>query len=75
MAEDWQKLADEWEGHPIGLVAEVDCTSDGGKPVCEDFEVEVRTCTDGSLLSHLLEEWMKEECCFAVYVHTRFSLY
>lgn len=34
MAPDWEKLAGEWEGHEIGLIAEVDCTTDG-KPLCD----------------------------------------
>merc|ERR1712113_706038 len=34
MAPDWEKLAKEWEGHEIGLVAEVDCTAEG-KPLCD----------------------------------------
>ncbi|KAG7351537.1 thioredoxin [Nitzschia inconspicua] len=40
MADDWKKLEDEWSGHEVGLVAEVDCTSDEGQPICEDFQVE-----------------------------------
>lgn len=35
MAPDWEKLADEWEGDKIGLVAEVDCTDEAAKPLCE----------------------------------------
>jgi len=35
MAPDWEKLSAEWEGHDIGFVAEVDCTSDG-KPLCDE---------------------------------------
>lgn len=35
MAPDWQKLAEEWDGHKVGLVAEVDCTTDG-KPLCDE---------------------------------------
>jgi len=34
MAPDWEKLAGEWEGHDIGLIAEVDCTTEG-KPLCD----------------------------------------
>jgi len=34
MAPDWEKLAEEWEGNAVGLVAEVDCTADG-KPLCD----------------------------------------
>ena len=33
MAPDWEKLAGEWDGHDIGLIAEVDCTTEG-KPLC-----------------------------------------
>merc|ERR1739844_28727 len=33
-APDWEKLASEWEGNSVGLVAEVDCTADG-KPLCD----------------------------------------
>lgn len=35
MAPDWEKLSAEWEGHKVGLVAEVDCTADG-KPLCDE---------------------------------------
>lgn len=34
MAPDWEKLAAEWEGHEVGLIAEVDCTAEG-KPLCD----------------------------------------
>merc|ERR1719205_334420 len=34
MAPDWEKLADEWAGNEVGLVAEVDCTAEG-KPLCD----------------------------------------
>jgi protein disulfide-isomerase-like protein len=34
MAPDWEKLAADWEGDAVGLVAEVDCTADG-KPLCD----------------------------------------
>merc|ERR1712232_491173 len=34
MAPDWEKLADEWASNEVGLVAEVDCTTDG-KPLCD----------------------------------------
>lgn len=34
MAPDWEKLAAEWEGDAVGLIAEVDCTADG-KPLCD----------------------------------------
>merc|ERR1711988_889792 len=34
MAPDWEKLAEAWDGHAVGLVAEVDCTA-AGKPLCD----------------------------------------
>jgi protein disulfide-isomerase-like protein len=39
MAPDWEKLAGEWEGHDIGLVAEVDCTA-AGKELCNSNGVQ-----------------------------------
>ena len=35
MKPDWDVLMKEFEGSDSQLVAEVDCTSDGGKPLCE----------------------------------------
>ena len=34
MASDWEKLAEEWSGNDVGLVAEVDCTDDAAQPLC-----------------------------------------
>jgi hypothetical protein len=34
MAPDWTKLSEEWDGNDVGLVAEVDCTTEG-KPLCD----------------------------------------
>jgi hypothetical protein len=34
MAPDWEKLGSEWEGNAVGLIAEVDCTTEG-KPLCD----------------------------------------
>jgi Thioredoxin len=34
MAPAWEHLAEEWKGHTVGLVAEVDCTAEG-KPLCD----------------------------------------
>jgi len=39
MKPDWDKLMTEFEGNADGLVADVDCTSDGGKPICEKVGV------------------------------------
>jgi len=35
MAPDWEKLASEWEGHAVGLIAEVDCTNEDARPLCD----------------------------------------
>jgi hypothetical protein len=35
MKPDWDKLMDEFKDSATQLVAEVDCTSDGGKPLCD----------------------------------------
>lgn len=35
MKPDWDKLMSEFEGSATQLVADVDCTSDGGKPLCD----------------------------------------
>jgi hypothetical protein len=34
MAADWEKLSGEWAGNEVGLIAEVDCTTEG-KPLCD----------------------------------------
>lgn len=34
MAPDWEKLAEEWDGDNVGLIAEVDC-SGVAKPLCD----------------------------------------
>ena len=38
MAEDWEKLGSEWEGHEIGLVGEVDCTDPVSENLCDTIE-------------------------------------
>jgi thiol-disulfide isomerase/thioredoxin len=42
MARDWDRLAEKWKGHTVGLVAEVDCTDhvDGGKKLCNYLGIE-----------------------------------
>jgi hypothetical protein len=49
MSDDWDKLADDYAGHPVALIGQIDCTSDEGQPICEDFDVTVRF----SLVIHL----------------------
>lgn len=36
----WDKLIDEFAGSKDALVADVDCTSDGGKPLCSDHGIQ-----------------------------------
>ena len=38
MAPVWEKLAKDWEGHEIGLVAEVDCTV--AEELCGDMQIQ-----------------------------------
>jgi thiol-disulfide isomerase/thioredoxin len=39
MAPAFEKLAADWEGHPIGLVAEVDCTGEDSEVICDEYEI------------------------------------
>jgi len=39
MKPDWDKLGDDYAGSNSVVIADVDCTSDEGKPVCQDYEV------------------------------------
>jgi len=39
MKPDWDKLGDEYAGSKSVLIADVDCTTDEGKPVCQEHEV------------------------------------
>eukprot|EP00978_Attheya_sp_CCMP212_P013017 scaffold32479_cov44-Attheya_sp.AAC.4 len=34
MAADWEKLSGEWASSDVGLIAEIDCTTEG-KPLCD----------------------------------------
>merc|ERR1712127_500559 len=40
IAPDWEKLAKEWSDDKIGLIAEVDCTADYGKRMCDEHKIE-----------------------------------
>mmetsp|Transcript_26781 Transcript_26781/g.65124 ORF Transcript_26781/g.65124 Transcript_26781/m.65124 type:complete len:234 (-) Transcript_26781:3594-4295(-) len=39
MAEDWDRLGKDFKDHEHTIVGEVDCTSDTGKLLCEEYEV------------------------------------
>jgi thiol-disulfide isomerase/thioredoxin len=39
MAPDFERLAADWEGHAVGLVAEVDCTGELSEGICDDYEI------------------------------------
>ena len=41
MADDWAKLEEDWKDHDVAFIGEVDCTSDDGQPICDDFDVQV----------------------------------
>ena len=40
MAPDWEKLAEEWKDHEVGMVAEIDCTAPEAEALCQQFGVE-----------------------------------
>jgi len=40
MKPDWDKLGENYAGSNSVLIADVDCTSDEGKPVCDDHGVQ-----------------------------------
>lgn len=40
MASDFERLANDWAGHDIALVAEVDCTADDSEEICDRFNVD-----------------------------------
>jgi hypothetical protein len=40
MENGWKRLAKEWDGHAVGLVADVDCTTDRGKALCDLYDEE-----------------------------------
>mmetsp|Transcript_19780 Transcript_19780/g.29365 ORF Transcript_19780/g.29365 Transcript_19780/m.29365 type:complete len:229 (-) Transcript_19780:160-846(-) len=39
MAPEWTKLASDWEGNEVGLVAKIDCTDKKSKPLCKKYKV------------------------------------
>jgi thiol-disulfide isomerase/thioredoxin len=39
MEADFEKLANDWEGDKIGLVAEINCLDPGSESLCDDFEI------------------------------------
>lgn len=41
MEDDWNRLGDDFLNHPHTIVGEVDCTSDTGKLLCEEYSVQI----------------------------------
>jgi thiol-disulfide isomerase/thioredoxin len=39
MGPDFERLAADWEGHPVGLVAEVDCDGEDSEHICDEYEI------------------------------------
>jgi hypothetical protein len=42
VSEQWDELAEEWEGHEVGVIAQADCADENALPICNHFQVEVR---------------------------------
>ena len=40
MAEDWEKLADDWANSEFAIVAEVDCTMEESQDICQEVGVQ-----------------------------------
>jgi len=38
MAEDWEKLSEDWKDDPVGFIGEVDCTEEGNAALCGDVQ-------------------------------------
>jgi hypothetical protein len=41
MMDIWTKLNSEWEGHETGVIAQTNCDTEEGRPICDYFHVEV----------------------------------
>ena len=53
MSDDWNKLANDYANHPVALIGKIDCTSDEGQPICEDFDITVSSIVSGVEMSSI----------------------
>lgn len=42
MSSAWEQLGEDYYGHEFTLIGEVDCSTEEGQPMCDEFEIEVR---------------------------------
>ncbi|CAB9521055.1 disulfide-isomerase-like protein EhSep2 [Seminavis robusta] len=57
MAPEWAKLAKDWEGDDVGLIADIDCTG-ASKPICDKNRVyNFPTLKYGDPAAHSLDEY------------------
>jgi hypothetical protein len=47
MTPEWNRLADEWEGHEFGQIAQVDCDSKTAEAICDIFQIQVSLFVSG----------------------------
>ena len=40
MEDDWNRLATDFQNHEHTIIGQVDCTSDAGKIICEEYEIQ-----------------------------------
>lgn len=40
MTPEWNRLANEWEGHAFGQIAQVDCETEGTEQICDYFQIQ-----------------------------------
>jgi Thioredoxin len=40
LSDDWNRLEEDWSSHDVGVIANVDCSSEHhGKPICDEFDI------------------------------------
>jgi hypothetical protein len=62
MSDIWTKLNSEWEGDEIGVIAQTNCDTEEGSPICDYFRVQVSTVlTVYSMICGMLENIMAKD--------------
>jgi hypothetical protein len=76
MAPIWERLGTEWSDHPVGLVAQMDCSTDDESQFCEQLVIEGFPTLMYGDPEHM--EVRSLQCCYdkcplnaCVYVYTK----